>query len=76
MNFQVQFGMFIGLFGLLVALIAHFGAVSLFGLSVSPIARFILNTVLSSTLLPLSSGVKHSVRVFMNGGEDFVDKKK
>ena len=68
--------MFIGLFGLLVALIAHFGAVSLFGISFAPLAKLILNTVLSSTLLPLSSGVKHSVKLFMNGGEEFVDKKK
>merc|ERR1711881_666667 len=56
-NPWVQFGMFIGLFGLLVALIAHFGSLGMF--------------ILSSALMPISHGVKQSVEFFMKGPEDF-----
>ena len=73
---QVQFGMFIGMFGLLVALIAHFGTISLVGAGFGQAVRSMGMFIISSALMPLSHGVKQSVRLFMNGEENFVDQKR
>merc|ERR1712025_1444268 len=75
-NPWVQFGMFIGLFGLLVALIAHFGTLTVLGAGFSQAARSLGMFIISSALMPISHGVKQSVEFFMKGSEDFVDKKK
>ena len=68
--------MFIGLFGLLVALIAHFGTLTVLGAGFSQAARSLGMFIISSALMPISHGVKQSVEFFMKGNEDFVDKKK
>merc|ERR1711874_805496 len=75
-NPWVQFGMFIGMFGLLVALIAHFGTISLVGAGFGQAVRSMGMFIISSALMPLSHGVKQSVRLFMNGEENFVDQKR
>merc|ERR1712227_1084568 len=73
-NPWVQFGMFIGLFGLLVALVAQFGTASLLGVGFTQAIRSLGMFIISSALMPLSLGVKQSVKGFMGGSEDFVDK--
>ena len=75
-NPWVQFGMFIGLFGLLIALIAHFGTMTVLGAGFSQAARSLGMFIISSALMPISHGVKQSVEFFMKGPEDFVDKRK
>ena len=74
-NPWVQFGMFIGLFGLLVALVGQFGTISVLGAGFTQFMRSIGMFIVSSALMPLTHGVKQSVDKFMNGGEDFVEKK-
>merc|ERR1712203_495460 len=64
-NPWVQFGMFIGLFGLLVALIAHFGTLTVLGAGFSQAARSLGMFIVSSALMPISHGVKQSVGFFM-----------
>ena len=74
-NPWVQFGMFIGLFGLLVALVGQFGTISILGAGFTQFMRSIGMFIVSSALMPLTHGVKQSVDKFMKGGEDFVEKK-
>jgi len=73
-NPWVQFGMFIGLFGLLVALIGQFGTMSVLGAGFTQFMRSIGMFIVSSALMPITHGVKQSVGKFMDGGEDFVEK--
>merc|ERR1712002_1395755 len=75
-NPWVQFGMFIGLFGLLVALIGQFGTMSVLGAGFTQFMRSIGMFIVSSALMPITHGVKQSVDKFMDGGEDFVEKRK
>merc|ERR1712002_1182256 len=70
-NPWVQFGMFIGLFGLLVALIGQFGTVAVFGAGFTQAMRSLGMFIVSSALMPISHGVKQAVGMFMGGGEDF-----
>merc|ERR1712236_51999 len=65
-NPWVQFGMFTGLFGLLVAL---------FGAGLTTLMRSVGMFIISSALMPISHGVKQTVGMFMGGGEDFVYRK-
>merc|ERR1712215_463040 len=74
-NPWVQFGMFIGLFGLLVALIGQFGTVAVFGAGLTTLMRSVGMFIISSALMPISHGVQQAVGMFMGGGEDFVDRK-
>merc|ERR1712241_308575 len=75
-NPWVQFGLFIGLFGLLVALLGQFGTMSVLGAGFTQAMRSLALFIVSSALGPLTHGVKQSVDTFMSRGEDFVDKKK
>ena len=74
-NPWVQFGMFIGLFGLLVALIGQFGTVTVLGAGFTQAMRQLGMFILSSALMPLAHGVKQSVGKFMKGSEEFVDRR-
>ena len=74
-NPWVQFGMFIGLFGLLVALIGQFGTVTVLGAGFTQAMRQLGMFILSSALMPLAHGVKQSVGKFMKGSEEFADRK-
>ena len=71
----MQFGIFIGLFGLLIALLGQFGTMSALGLGFTQLMRSLGMMILSSALMPVCHGVKQSVDNFMKKGEDFVDKK-
>ena len=73
-NPWVQFGMFIGLFGLLVALIGQFGTVTVLGAGFTQAMRQLGMFILSSALMPLAHGVQQSVGKFMKGSEEFVDR--
>ena len=59
--------MFIGLFGLLVALVSQFGNLAVFGVG--------LAGLMQSVGMPLSNGhgVKQAVGNFMEGREDFFE---
>ena len=75
-NPWVQFGMFIGLFGLLVALIGHYGTVAVLGTGLGQLMKRLGLFIVSKALMPLSHGVQQAVGMFMGGGEEFVEKKK
>merc|ERR1712227_799 len=53
-NPWVQFGMFIGLFGLLVALVGQFGTISILGAGFTQFMRSIGMFIVSSALMPLT----------------------
>eukprot|EP00092_Neocalanus_flemingeri_P035352 GFUD01038465.1.p1 GENE.GFUD01038465.1~~GFUD01038465.1.p1 ORF type:complete len:167 (+),score=39.56 GFUD01038465.1:35-535(+) len=74
-NPWVQFGMFIGLFGLLVALIGQFGTMAVFGAGLTQVMKRVGMFIVTSALMPISHGVKQSVGMFMGGGENFVEQK-
>merc|ERR1712096_211134 len=60
-NPWVQFGMFIGLFGLLVALIGQYGTLAVFGSGLAELMKRVGMFIVSSALMPISHGVKQSV---------------
>merc|ERR1712059_12428 len=72
-NPWVQFGLFIGLFGLLVALIGQFGVAAVFSTRMSQVMRSLGTFIITSALMPIGHGVKQSVDRFMGGGEDVLD---
>ena len=67
--------MFIGLFGLMVALIGQFGTMTVLGAGFTQFMRSIGMFIVSSALMPITHGVKQSVDKFMNGADDFVDRR-
>ena len=75
-NPWVQFGMFIGLFGLLIALLGQFGTMTALGLGFTQFMRSVGMMIVSSALMPVCHGVKQSVDNFMKKGEDFMEKKR
>ena len=74
-NSWVQFGMFLGLFGLLVALIGNFGPPAVLGASLTMVMRQLGVFILGSALMSVAHGVQQSVDKFMSGSEEFADKK-
>lgn len=74
-NPWVQFGMFIGLFGLLVALIGQFGTMSVFGGGLTILMRRVGWFFISTALMPISHGIKESVNMLMETTEEAVEKK-
>ena len=70
-NPWVQFGIFIGLFGLLVALIGQFGNLAAFGGGLAGLMKSVGMDIFGSTLM--SHGVKQAVGNFMGGREDFFE---
>ena len=75
-NPWVQFGMFIGLFGLLIALLGQFGTMTALGLGFTQFMRSVGMMIVSSALMPVCHGVRQSVDNFMKKGEDFMDKRR
>merc|ERR1712183_64370 len=74
-NPWVQFGMFIGLFGLLVALIGQFGTMTVFGGGLTVLMRRVGWFFISTALMPISHGIKESVNMLMETTEEAVEKK-
>ena len=72
-NPWVQFGIFIGLFGLLVALIGQFGNLAAFGGGLAGLMKSVGMAIVSSTLMPPSQVVKQAVGNFMGGREDLFE---
>merc|ERR1712059_231885 len=62
-NPWVQFGLFIGLFGV----------AAVFSTGMSQVMRSLGTFIITSTLMPIGHGVKQSVDGFMGGGEDVLD---
>ena len=71
-NPWVQFGMFIGLFGLLVALVGHFGTIALLGTGMGQFVKRLGLYIVTKALMPLGHGVQQAVGMFMGGSEEFV----
>ena len=73
-NPWVQFGMFIGLFGLLVALIGQFGTMAVLEASFFQAVKRIGFGIFSCCLMPVVHGVTQSIENFMTGSEEFADR--
>merc|ERR1719347_105146 len=70
-NHWVQFGLFIGLFGLLVALIGQSGFLVS---SVMKLVKEVCLSIVTRTLMPvLGEGAVKAVERFMQGGEDSLE---
>ena len=65
--------MFIGLFGLLVALIGQFGTMAVVEASIFQAIKRIGFFIFSCCLMPVVHGVKQSIENFM-GSEEFADR--
>ena len=66
--------MFIGLFGLLVALIGQFGTMAVLEASFFQAVKRIGFGIFSCCLMPVVHGVTQSIENFMTGSEEFADR--
>jgi len=63
---MVQFGLFLGLIGVIVALVAHFGPVGLASCGIRQVMRSLYRMLFASALGPLVKGTKSAIASFFN----------
>jgi len=71
---MVQFGLFLGLIGVVVALVAHFGPVGLASCGIRQVMRSLYRMLFASALAPLINGTKSAIASFFqdNSNIEFV----
>lgn len=69
---MVQFGLFLGLVGVVVALVAHFGPVGLVSTGLSQVMRRLYTMIFASALGPLVKGTRSAIRGFFSDSVNFI----
>jgi len=67
---MVQFGLFLGLVGVVLALVAHFGPVGLASCGIQQVMRSLYRMLFASALGPLIKGTRSAIASFFNDNQD------